>query len=420
MRRLLPLTLLVFLGVLGLTPADAQFRRGMFAEGAEVTLYPLEAPGVLLPKGTIRVDVRNASSATARTLERVKERLAQQLADNDDRLGIADADGAAMTLVATMTEWNESRRNSTKYVSETRQIGTRETIDKNGKKKTEPVYEYGRNRPSVVIAATTVLRMEVRSADGATLADESARHRINEEYLLDAGPPSRDEIQDLLIDGVVQRAAARISPGRTPVRALLARSDAVDRLNPLAQSRKWTEWLAALEAVPAHRDRKREAYRVHNLAVAHEALAYDADDRTRARELLGRAGALVAQAQTMNSDEKYFGDTDERISGSIAAYQRLETLHASLGTLKPAASRSVPAKVDASKVEAATPAAPSGAAMTNKDIIDLRKAGLDDDNLIAAIKDAASVQFDLSPAGLKALLAAKVSNKVIAAMRARR
>jgi hypothetical protein len=57
--------------------------------------------------------------------------------------------------------------------------------------------------------------------------------------------------------------------------------------------------------------------------------------------------------------------------------------------------------------------------MTNTDVIDLRKAGLDDDNLIAAIRDAPSVRFDLSPAGLKALLAAKVSNAVITAMRVR-
>jgi hypothetical protein len=58
--------------------------------------------------------------------------------------------------------------------------------------------------------------------------------------------------------------------------------------------------------------------------------------------------------------------------------------------------------------------------MTNADVIDLRKAGLDDDNLIAAIKDAGAVAFDLTPAGLKGLLGAKVSNKVIAAMRDRK
>jgi hypothetical protein len=58
--------------------------------------------------------------------------------------------------------------------------------------------------------------------------------------------------------------------------------------------------------------------------------------------------------------------------------------------------------------------------MTNADVIDLRKAGLDDDNLIAAIRDAAATRFDLTPAGLKTLLAAKVTNRVITAMRERK
>lgn len=407
MHRIGFVTLVALLAITA--PTDAQFRRGMFAESAEVTLYPLEAPAVLLPGGTVQVHVRNASSASARALERVKERFARQLADNDDRLDIVES-GGAMTLVATITEWNESRRNSSKYVSETRQVGTRETVDKNGKKKTEPVYEYGRNRPSVVINATAVLRVEVRSG-GTVVADESARHAINEEYLLDAGPPSRDEIQDLLIDGVVQSAAARVSPGRRPARAMLARSDAVDDLNSLAQSRDWSAWLARLEDMSPHRDRKREAYRVHNLAVAHEALAYDAEATSRSRELLARAAALAAQAKTMNPDEKYFGETSERMARSIAAYERLDELSASVVALP---------KVAAPSAAATSPdAVPAAAAMTNADVIDLRKAGLDDDNLIAAIKDAPSVRFDLSPAGLRALLAAKVSNAVIAAMRAR-
>ena len=57
--------------------------------------------------------------------------------------------------------------------------------------------------------------------------------------------------------------------------------------------------------------------------------------------------------------------------------------------------------------------------MTNKDVIDLRAAGLDDSNLIAAITAAKAVNFDLSPAGLKTLLTGKVSNAVITAMRGR-
>ena len=54
-------------------------------------------------------------------------------------------------------------------------------------------------------------------AGGKAMADESARHTGKEEYLLDAGPPSRDEIEDQLIDRIVQKGAGRVSPGRQPV-----------------------------------------------------------------------------------------------------------------------------------------------------------------------------------------------------------
>ncbi len=412
MTRRLTLTVATFLA---LTVAiHAQFRRGMLSDSTEITLYPLAPPAVLLPEGTVRLKVRNGSGAAARVLERVQERLARQLADNDERLEIVPGE-AALQLVATITEWKESRRNSTKYVSETRQVGTREVVDKNGKKKTEPVYESGRNRPSVVISALAGLRIEVRTAGEKVLADESVTHAINDEYLVDAGPPSRDEIQDLLIDGVVQRGAARVTPGRQPVRVALARADAVERLNPLAQDRKWTEWLKALEALGPHRDQKREAYRAHNMAVAHEALAYEAGSTPAALEHLRHARALIADSLGMNSSEKYFNEAGERIVRNAEAYEKLAGMYQTA-----AATRPLPASGQPTRPSPTSPAKPSATAvMTNADVIDLRKAGLDDDNLVAAIKDAPAAQFDLSPAALKTLLDAKISNKVIAAMRTR-
>jgi hypothetical protein len=76
----------------------------------------------------------------------------------------------------------------------------------------------------------------------------------------------------------------------------------------------------------------------------------------------------------------------------------------------------------ASPAEKFSPAKASAqkAAMTNADVIELRQAGLDDDNLIAAIKEAGATKFDLTPAGLKTLLSAKVTNRVITVMRERK
>lgn len=401
--------------------ADAQFRRGMLGDAREVTLFPVEAPAMLLPSNaTVEVIVRNASSAPARIVEKVKDLLGRQLTDNDPRLRLTEQKGD-LVLTATLTEWAESRRNSTKYVSETRQVGTREVTDKNGKKRTEPVYEYGRNRPSVVISANAGVRIEVRQR-GAALADESARHAISEEHIADQSPPSRDAVEDLLIDNVLRKAAGRVTPGRTPVRVLLARSDEVDKLNDLALDRKWGAWETALSALLPHRDRKRDSYRLHNLAVAHEALAYESEAVEDAVTRLSRASGLIAQASVQNRDERYITESQTRIGRSSTAYAEVARLQQVMNTTSAGGPRST----DRSRpVAPPPPPAPTSApasrseAMTNTEIIELRTAGLDDDNLIAAIKEAKSVNFDFSPAGLRALLQAKVSNRVITAMRAR-
>ena len=376
-------------------------------------LAPIVPPAMLLPPGSIELQVRNSSTAPARVVARVRELLARQLSDNDSRLSIVEKAGD-FAIVATVTEWNEARRNSTKYVSETRQVGTREVKDKNGKYKTEPIYEYGRNKPSVVINASAGVRIEVRRrAAGSSMLDETARHTIQEEHLVEEGPPSRDAVEDMLLDNAVRKAAGRVSPGREPIRVLLARSDEVDKLNGLAQGRRWQEWLDALQAVKPHRDPKRDSYRVHNVAVANEAMAYEASELEDQSARLRLAARLITQAVQQNAGEKYIVESQARILKSAGDYEQLAELYHQ-AKIMPVASSQPPR----ASIPSPSPTQP-GAVMTNKDVIDLRAAGLDDDNLIAAIKDAKAVNFDLSPAALKTLLSGKVSNRVITAMRAK-
>lgn len=399
------------------TPAAGQFRRGILAESKDIMLAPIVPPALLLPPGSVDVQVRNSSTAPARVVERVRELLGRQLTDNDSRLSVADGSGD-FVIVATLTNWNESRRSSTKYVSERRQIGTRQVTDSKGRTRDEPIYEYGRNKPSVVISATAGVRLEVRRrSGGAPLADETASHSIQEEHLVEQGPPSRDEVEDELLDNAVRKAAGRVSPGREPVRVLLARSDDVDRLNDLAQRRQWFDWLNALEALKPHRDRKRDSYRLHNIAVANEAIAYDATALEEQSARLSLASRFVMQAGEQNPDEKYIAESQARIHTATTNYARLADLYAQAQAIPAAPPTS--SRTPAAGGGAAATAKPGSATMTNKDVIDLRVAGLDDDNLIAAIDTATTVRFDLSPAGLKSLLSAKVSNRVIAAMRAR-
>jgi hypothetical protein len=388
-----------------------QFRRGLMADSTEITLSPIVAPTALLPAGTVEIQVRNTSTAPARVVDKVRELFARQLTDNDSRVQLVDK-GGDVVVVATLTEWAESRRNSTKYVSETRQIGTKQVTDKDGKVKNEPVYEYGRNKPSVVITAKASVRVEAKPASGgAAIADEVALHSIQEEHLTESGPPTRETIENTLIDSAVRKAAGRISPGREPVEVLLGRSDDVDKLNSLAESRQWQQWLAALSTVKPHRDAKRDAYRLHNIAVANEALAYEAATVEDQSSLLSLAVKNIDQALKQNAGEKYIVEAHARILASAKAYADLASLYQRAGTVAP--------RPPARPAPAAAAAPAPAAAMSNRDVIDLRAAGLDDDNLVAAIQEAKAVNFDLTPAGLKLLLNANISNRVITAMRAK-
>jgi hypothetical protein len=129
---------------------------------------------------------------------------------------------------------------------------------------------------------------------------------------------------------------------------------------------------------------------------------------------------LIAQASVQNKDERYITESQTRIGRSSSAYVEVARLQQMVNT-SAAASRSAERSKPAAPAATPVPAPGSrGETMTNAEVIELRTAGLDDDNLIAAIKEAKSVNFDLSPAGLRALLQAKVSNRVITAMRARK
>ena len=396
--------------------ASAQFRRGILAESTEIMLFPAKPPALLLPAGKFQVDVKNQSTGPARVLSRLDDSITTQIAENDSRLQVAEGK-PEIQIVATLTEWTLARRRGTRYVSETRQIGTKQVTDSKGNKKTEPIYEYGRNKPTVIDEGAAAVRLEVRRGT-QVLADETARFTYLDDRLVEEGPRSTTEVEDTMLDRTAQRAAGLVTPAREPVRVLLARSDDVDKLNDLARARKWNDWRAALQETRPHRDPKRDAYRLHNLGVAHEALAYEATTDDETQQLITAAASLVQQALAARKDEKYFTEAFSRISSNSLGYTRLRTMRASLG-LRQSAPTPAPAAAPAASPRPAA-ASPGAAPMTNADVIDLRKAGLDDDNLIAAIRDAGAVTFDLSPAGLKALLTAKVSNRVITAMRERR
>lgn len=395
----------LLLALLVTTPASAQFRRGVMGGTTTVVLYPQRPPAVLLPAGPMTLEVRNLASAPARVVSRLEQAIEREIDSNDQRLNIG-APNAAVVVSATITTWTRTRRDSTKYVSDKRQTGTKVVKDKNGNTRTEPVYEYGRNEPSIVSEGEIVVRVEARRGKNGSLVDQTARHTFHDESLLYSGAPDASVVEDELVDGVARRAAGVVTPYRESVNVLLARSDAVEKANAMATANRWKDWAAALAALPAHRDPRQDAYRLHNLAVAHEALAYDARELPDALREIGEARALVARAVAARSDEKYFVEASERIDASASGYARLAAMQDAPGVTPPRPATAAPR--------------PDAPAMTNEDVLRLRALGVSSATIVAAVEQAASASFDLSPASLKALAAAGVPEAVTAAMRGRK
>lgn len=406
---------------------EAQFHRGLLRDSVEVTLSPLKTPDTLLPSGTVRVDIKNASTAPTRLIDQLQAGISRQILENDSRLEAGAK--PAVVVMATVTEWSRRRSTGTKYVSQTRQIGTKQEKDSKGNLKTVPVYEYGHNEPTVVQRGSASIRLEVRhAATEALLDDLTTRVTYFDETLGNQSPPSEEVAEQAMIDRAIRDAAAKLSPGREPTRVMFARSDEVDSLNALARDRRWADLVTALQQLPPYRDAKRDAYRLHNLGVAHEAIAYESQNRATIRTELQEAQNLVTQAVAGKKDEKYFVEAANRIAGSLRAVEWLNEREMALAERFPSR------PTTRSTVRAATPGPPAVAStlappaanaakadeqMTNQDVIDLAKAGLDDKLLVATIRDAKAVTFDLGPSGLRALLAGKVSNAVITVMRER-
>ena len=277
-------------------------------------------------------------------------------------------------------------------------------------------------------------------------------------------PPTPLELRELLIHQVVSQIASRLVSTDEPVQVLLAHGKQLDSANKLADSGMWQRYLEALETTTPFPDPREDAYRLYNIGVANEALAYQTEDRKAASTLLQDAAINYGKAIDQRPDEKYFLEPQTRIETAITYYKKLgDTATTAAADTPPASSTTVAKNASASTSSssssgtksptshsstksstASTTAstssgstgggsstaskpptknvsstAPAPPALTNQKIIDMLKGGVDEDNIIATIREAPNVQFDLSPDGQIHLAQNGVKGKLLAAMRER-
>ena len=218
-------------------------------------------------------------------------------------------------------------------------------------------------------------------------------------------PPTDAELRSRLLLDVVQQIAEHIVNTNEAIDVFLAKEKGpIEEGDKQADGELWERALETFETAQPSGKPEEDAYRLYNIGVAYEALAYQADDPKMAMKYLDQAAINYGKAIDAKPSEKYFVNPQERIETAIAHYKVFEE------EKKPP-----PAPVESASTEPVGPTATRG--LSNNLVISMVKAGMDDNTVIQAIHAAKAVTFDLTPGGEQQLTSNGVSARVLAAMK---
>src|SRR6185503_235780 len=187
------------------------------------------------------------------------------------------------------------------------------------KYETKDVYG-NREEPVQVQTARGNVSARVEATTPAGERSASARADYNQEFKGSTRIPveasSEESLERYLMDAVADRAAATVVTTQAPVEALLAVDGDLKDGNKLAEAGLFQEALAAWSRKPLKGDK--EAARLHNIGVAHEAMAYKLlPESPEHLASLQRAAESYEKARALDPGEKYFAEPNQRIQESI-------------------------------------------------------------------------------------------------------
>jgi len=239
-------------------------------------------------------------------------------------------------------------------------------------------------------------------------------------------PPTAAELHNRLIQDAAQQIASHLVTTTEHVDVLLAKGGGLDEANKLAEEKLWTRALEQLETMTPFPQKEEDAYRLYNIGVMNEALAYDAEDVKKARTYLQEASIDYGKAIDAKPTEKYFLEPQTRIDTALEHYKTIGDQAAAAKAAPP-----VKAEVSAPVATATRPAAPPPSAkpastsappadaLTNDQVIAMVQAKLDQENILDNIRHASAVNFDLSVAGQVNLSKNGVNGQILMAMKQR-
>lgn len=371
-----------------------------------VELQRNRPPTVYLMGTAINVRVEAQDPGASGLTQPFETLLGNEMCRNDPRLKIDNAKpdtliDAAITTLRADEHWE--RRRSTEY----KKVGTKQVW--NEKKRQYETKDDYQNVPvtkpyKIVEGLITASLRVTETATGNVLHSETVRQEYKKEFLDGVGAPIEGRLPTLLVEAAVHRMLPAVVPTIETIEVQLAKGKLEDS-SKLAKSGLWTRMMETLQTMPPLKKPQDDAYRLYNLGVAAEALSYQAEDDAVGRKMLEQAAMYYGKAIDQKPDEKYFRGPQIRIQTAMAQAGKTEGQKAMYARSLAAKSKSLTNK-------------PSDT-LTNQNVIDLVGSGLDEGILLDMIRQAKSVNFDLGAQGVVQLLQNKVSNRAIAAMRAR-
>lgn len=224
-------------------------------------------------------------------------------------------------------------------------------------------------------------------------------------------PPTPIELHDRLIKDAAMQIASHLVNTTEQVTVNLARGGSLDEPDKLMESKLYSRALETLNIATPFSTPEEDAYRLYDIGVANEALAYSTEDFNQARTFLQQAAINYGKAIDAKPTEKNFLEPQNRIDTALAHYKALSDDSKS-SHVETAAAPATPSVSHAA-------ADPPGDALTNDQVIEMIAAHMDEGNIIDNIQHAPDVKFDLSVQGQVYLSQHGVNGRILTAMKTR-
>jgi hypothetical protein len=287
---------------------------------------------VQLPDGTVSIVVTGHSDSRELTQD-FKTMLGTELVKEDPRLSTIDGRGDS-NITCQITEFDHPP-------------ATRST---------RPGVQTGKTAPPPVTytRVTGIMRVsfQAHNRNGKTIGSDNVIAKYDEEFdssgntlsggitkafknsvnrvkggaqSEDMNPPTDAELRTKLLTEAVQKIVVQLVNTRETVEVYLAKGKGpMDTGVKEAEGGLWTRALEIWETMPALPRPVDDAYRLYDVGVANEALAYAADNYQSATKFLNEAAINYGKAIDDNPAEKYFIGPQKRIEAALAHYHKLQ------------------------------------------------------------------------------------------------